>query len=90
MAGYELAAHLTVEDKSGHPSKSGPECSVTDAAARQSWILEQLKKKQKLRRADIEKKFRISCATAKRDIKEFGKQIEFSGNGETGCYRLVP
>jgi DNA-binding response OmpR family regulator len=89
VAGYELAAHLTVDDKSGQPSKSGPESSVADAAARRAWILEQLKKKQKLRRADIEKKFRISPATAKRDLKELDNQIEFSGNGEAGFYRLV-
>ena len=86
--GYELATHFVVEDKSGQPAKSGPESNVADAAARQSWILGQLKKKQKLRRADIEKEFRISPATAKRDIKALGNKIEFVGSAESGRYCL--
>ncbi len=52
--GYQLHPSLCVDD---------PEQTPED---RQSWILDELKTGRKLRRADLEKKFRISPAIAKR------------------------
>jgi len=86
--GYELSTHLTVVDNSGKPSIAGPEIQETTSASRQAWILDQLQQKLKLKRPDIEKEFKISPATAKRDIRELGNQIRFSGTGAAGHYRL--
>jgi hypothetical protein len=87
--GYELATHLSVVDSSGNPSAAGPEKEEATAATRRTWILDQLKKKRKLKRGDIEKEFKISTATAKRDIRELGNLIEFSGAGADGYYRSM-
>jgi DeoR/GlpR family transcriptional regulator of sugar metabolism len=45
-----------------------------------------LKSGQKLCRADLEKHFKISTATAKRDMGDLADKIEFIGTGKTGYY----
>jgi len=87
-SGYELANHLTIVDESGKPSPTGPESEAANATVRRNWILEQLRLKRKLTRRDIEQEFKISPATAKRDLAQIGDLIDFTGSGANGHYRL--
>jgi DNA-binding response OmpR family regulator len=87
-AGYQINALLTVEDQSGRTlvavakDDDGP-------SYRQQWILDELKKGRKLKRCDLEKHFRISMATAKRDLCDLAESIEFIGTGKAGHYALT-
>ena len=56
------------------------------AGERQQWVLAELANDRKLRRADLEKRFGISTATAKRDLGDLTTQIEFVGTGAAGYY----
>ncbi|MEI6177442.1 MAG: response regulator [Verrucomicrobiota bacterium] len=85
-SGYQLNPGLTVEDQSHQaPAKTKVESGETPAD-RQNWFLEELSKGRKLRRADLEKHFKISTATAKRDLSDLAGQIEFIGTGKAGYY----
>lgn len=56
--------------------------------ARHQWVLAQMKAGQPVRRKDIEREFKVSRETAKRDLADLGDQIEFTGPPKTGYYRL--
>jgi len=58
---------------------------------RQHWALEQLRAGVKLRRQDIEKHFRVTEKTAKRDLSNLVKRslIVFERTPQPGNYRLV-
>ena len=89
-SGYQLHPSLTVDDQSHQaPGKTKVESGETPAD-RQNWFLEELNSGRKLRRADLEKHFKISTATAKRDIADLGAGIEFVGTGKAGYYAAVP
>ena len=47
-----------------------------------------MKTNRKLRRAYLEKHFKISTATAKRDFGVLEDQVEFTGTGASGYYVL--
>lgn len=86
-AGYQINAALSVEDQSGR----APTTVAKDddgPSERQEWIIEELKKGQKLRRADLEKHFKISTATAKRDFGMLDDRVEFVGIGVAGYYKM--
>lgn len=85
--GYQIHPALTVDDRSGLDVKqeSGPD--TISAQDRQTWFLEQLESGIKVRRRDLQKRFRISEATAKRDLRAVSGTVEFVGTGDTGYYR---
>jgi DNA-binding response OmpR family regulator len=87
-AGYQINAELVVEDQ----ADCIPEATIREdgdgPSDRQQWIVEELKKGRKLRRCDLEKKFGISMATAKRDFGDLAENIEFIGTGKAGYYEL--
>lgn len=58
---------------------------------RQRWILEQLRVGVELRRVDLERQFRYSAKTAKRDLAELRDRglTEFVPKPAPGHYRLV-
>ncbi len=56
--------------------------------ARHKWALAALRAGRQVRRKDIEREFKVSRATAKRDLADLGDQIEFTGAPKTGYYRL--
>jgi DNA-binding response OmpR family regulator len=85
-SGYQLHPGLTVDDQSHQaPGKTKVESGETPAD-RQNWFLAELANGRKLRRADLEKHFKISTATAKRDLGDLAGQIEFAGTGKAGYY----
>jgi DNA-binding response OmpR family regulator len=86
-AGYQINAALTVDDQSGRAPTAVAK-DVDGPSDRQQWIVEELKKGRKLRRIDLEKQFKISQATAKRDFRILNDVVEFVGPGVTGCYKL--
>lgn len=69
------------EDGAGQPM-------VVVLNVRHRWALAQMKAGQPLRRKDIEREFKVSRETAKRDLADLGDQIEFTGPRKTGYYRL--
>jgi DNA-binding response OmpR family regulator len=85
-SGYQLHPNLTVDVQSLPPQQGGMSDPGQTPEDRQSWILGELENGRKLRRADLEKKFRISLATAKRDFRILNEQIEFTGPGAAGYY----
>jgi DNA-binding response OmpR family regulator len=86
-SGYQINAALTVEDRSDLDLPPAIE-NCDGPGDRQQWILDELKSGRKLRRFDIEDHFKISMATAKRDIGDLEKSIEFVGTGKAGYYVL--
>lgn len=87
-AGYQINAALTVEDQSGRTSAAVAKDDGDGPMDRQQWVVEELKKGRKLRRIDLEKQFKISPATAKRDFRILNDLVEFVGPGVSGCYKL--
>jgi DNA-binding response OmpR family regulator len=85
-SGYQIHPSLTVDDQSHQPHQVTKAESGETPVDRQSWILGELKTGRKLRRADIEKHFKISMATAKRDFRMLDDQVEFIGPGAAGYY----
>ncbi|MCL4198391.1 MAG: response regulator [Phycisphaerales bacterium] len=69
------------EDGAGQPL-------VVVLNVRHQWALAQMKAGRQVRRRDIEREFKVSRATAKRDLADLGDQIEFTGPPKTGYYRL--
>ena len=88
-SGYQINTALTLDDQSGR----APTALVKDLgdrpSDRQQWFIDELKNGRKLRRSDLEKKFRISSATAKRDLGDLAESIEFIGTGISGYYELA-
>ena len=88
-AGYQINAALIVENGSDLP----PATAVADGGdgpeSRRRWFVDELKKGRKLRRSDLENRFGISIATAKRDIADLDADIEFVGTGKAGYYAAV-
>lgn len=88
-SGYQINTALTLDDQSGR----APTAIVKDGGDRPSdrheWFIDELKNGRKLRRSDLEKKFRISSATAKRDLSYLAESIEFIGTGTSGYYELA-
>lgn len=88
-AGYQINAALTVEDQSGLAPTAVAKDDGDSPSDRQQWIVDELKKGWKLRRCDVEKKFGISMATAKRDFGDLAGSVEFIGTGKAGHYALL-
>ena len=88
-SGYQLHASLTVDDQSHQMPRKTKEELGESPTDRQEWIMGELKSGRKLRRADLEKHFKISTATAKRDIADLGAGIGFVGTGKAGFYATV-
>jgi DNA-binding response OmpR family regulator len=86
-AGYQIHSDLTVEDGSELEAEEGIEPETVSAQDRQAWFLQQLQSEGKARRRDLERQFRISEATAKRDLRAVSEAVEFVGTGESGFYR---
>lgn len=85
-SGYQLHPSLTVDDQSDQaPGKTKEELGETPAD-RHEWILGELRSGRRLRRKDLEKHFKISTATAKRDFGMLNGQVEFIGTGAAGHY----
>lgn len=87
-SGYQIHSDLTVEDRSELEVEEGVDPDTISAQDRQAWFLEQLASRVKVRRRDLEKRFRISEATAKRDLRAVSETVEFVGTGDAGYYRL--
>jgi CheY-like chemotaxis protein len=87
-AGYQIHPDLTVEDRSELEAEEGVDPDTISAQDRQAWFLGQLESGVKARRRDLERRFRISEATAKRDLRAIADRVEFVGTGDTGYYRL--
>jgi len=64
--------------------------STRPTAKRQQWILTQLGERGRIRRRDVQQRFRISERTAKRDLGVLvkAKQIEYVCRAKPGYYRL--
>lgn len=87
--GYQLNQDLQVEDLSDQRGPKTEEESLEPTTDdRQAWVLAQLRARKKLRRKDIEDEFKVSIATAKRDLMALGDRIEFIGPKGSGHYRL--
>ena len=86
-SGYQLHSSLTVVDNLDGSTAAPTPASDLQAEDRQAWFLAEINKGRKLRRIDLEKKFKISMPTAKRDLGELGQKIEFYGCGAAGYYR---
>ncbi|MBP7948879.1 MAG: response regulator [Verrucomicrobiales bacterium] len=86
--GYELNGALHFTDNSDEPSSSPALPQAPAAEDRQKWFLDELQKGRKLRREDLERKFSVSTATAKRDLGVLSAQVEFTGTGKHGVYTL--
>lgn len=87
-SGYQIHPDLTVEDRSELEVAEGVDSETISAQDRQAWFLEQLQTGNKVRRRDLEKRFKISEATAKRDLRALADQVAFVGTGDAGFYRL--
>jgi DNA-binding response OmpR family regulator len=74
-------------------AKAGP--SSDDVAvrlnARQAWILSEVQRGGRLKRATVEKRFHVTSKTAQRDLGELARagRIEFVRTGRAGYYRAV-
>lgn len=98
--GYRLAERITVTFIGvPEPAVSVESIAIAPPGAesglnhRQQWILAEVRKGRKLRRPDLIKQFRVSVATAKRDLSGLGDLIEFVGPARGGYYetrRTVP
>lgn len=87
-SGYQLHPNLSVEDQSDQPRQTTEDETGETPTDRQNWILAELKSARKLRRVDLEKQFKISTATAKRDFRMLDERVEFIGPGAAGYYVL--
>lgn len=85
-AGYQLSPGLRVRTAlpARKPSKQDQESLRGEE--RQTWILQELAAGRKLRRVDIERHFKKSPATVKRDLTTLADQIDFVGSGPAGHY----
>ena len=88
-AGYQINAAITVENGSDLPLATAAEDGGDGPESRRRWFVDELKMGRKLRRSDLEDRFGISTATAKRDIADLGAGIEFVGTGKAGYYVAV-
>ena len=88
-AGYQINAALIVENGSDLPPATAAEDGGDGPESRRRWFVDELKKGRKLRRSDLEDRFGISIATAKRDIADLDTGIEFVGTGKAGFYAAV-
>ena len=77
-----------VDDCSELEVEEGIDPETISAQYRQAWFFEQLQSGVKVRRPDLERRFKISEATAKRDLRAVSETVEFVGTGDTGHYRL--
>ncbi len=87
-SGYQLNPALRVRVELSAKKPRTPDDEDLSGEERQSWILEQLAAKRKLKRVDIEEQFRKSTATVKRDLGALDDRIEFVGTGRNGYYAL--
>lgn len=83
-SGYQLHPTLTVDVQSHLPQSVTSDSLGETPEDRQNWILSELKAGRKLRRTDLEKKFGISLATAKRDFTILNDQVAFAVAGSAG------
>lgn len=88
-SGYQLHPGLTVDDQSHQAPRKTKEQLGESPADRRDWILGELTRGRKLRRTDLEKQFRISTATAKRDFGILDGRVQFVGIGAAGYYALL-
>ena len=88
-AGYQINPALTVEDLSDSVTQEVTEDDGDSPSDRQQWIMDELKSGRKLRRCDLEERFDVSTATAKRDLGDLAGSIEFIGTGIAGYYSLI-
>lgn len=74
-------------DMEGDPGDTNDDPGVNE---RQRWILDQLRDGARLRRGDVEKQFRCSAKTAKRDLAELRERglTQFETKPAPGHYRL--
>lgn len=87
-SGYQLNPALAVDDQSHQAPRKTKEELGESPADRQEWILGELRDGRRLRRKDLEKRFKISTATAKRDFGLLDGRVEFTGTGASGHYVL--
>jgi hypothetical protein len=88
-AGYQLNQTLKVEDLTGRAPDATPQPDTRSSEDRQAWFLAELAQGRKLRRRDLEERFGISTATAKRDLAAMHGKIEFLGSPAAGTYDLT-
>ena len=85
--GYQLSPKLKIADHSELPA-SETVAHEPDQNDRADWIIQQLEAGVRVRRADLQARFGIAEATAKRDLSGLESQIEFLGSGKKGYYQL--
>jgi DNA-binding response OmpR family regulator len=88
-SGYQINAALTVDDQSGRAPTAIAKDAGDRPSDRQQWFINELKNGRKMRRCDLERKFRISTATSKRDLRYLRESIDFIGKGMAGHYTLA-